>query len=175
MAGIPTNYTGQFTFAQLQQIYNFMTLGPNAAQYAPLIAAGNDQGCADLLNTLIPANTPINATYYPTITVLRGPTPSYLFLQQVVPADLASLTTANLQIFQMFMSSGTIDPSNQQTDAQLAGVFAGKTETIAAMGAWVYLQATWLQALPLINEMLNTDVINIAATSDDIWAALVVV
>jgi len=95
---------------------------PAGLGYAPLIAQGNDAGCAAKLNTA-------------TATLgFRNDIAASEVIDAIPSADFATLTALQLAKLQaLFIGRATIDATKPNTRASFVAIFTGLPNTIAAL------------------------------------------
>lgn len=87
---------------------------------------------------------------------IDGPLPSPLvtpsqILNAIVPADLASLTTAQVALLTLLLQGSTVDASNGTIRTAVKAIFSGKTQTLQNLAALVApldvpTRVSWLAA-----------------------------
>jgi hypothetical protein len=99
---------------------------PLGLGYAAHLASGTDWKLAELLNAVRAG-----------ISIDRGVIPSYEIINATVPAEWASLSAANKQLYQTLTGAGQVDSQNANTRAAFLQMFAQGTATRAALAALV--------------------------------------
>ena len=79
-------------------------------------ASKTDQQCADDLNTVYRTRPRTNI-------------PTWEVLEATIPAEYATLTAAEKQRYQIFISAGTLNPAGTNTRAAFSAMFAAGTTT----------------------------------------------
>src|SRR4030067_2126316 len=74
-------------------------------------ASKNDQQCADDINIIYPPRPRTNV-------------PTWEVLEATIPAEYATLTAAEKQRYQIFISAGTLNPAGTNTSAAFSAMFA---------------------------------------------------
>jgi hypothetical protein len=109
----------------LAQLAAEITNDPKALGYAAPVAAGSLSGLAAL----------INGTYPGVGTVWRTDVAAAELLGGIVWAEVSGFTAAQWEAVEVMLVPLTVDASNANVRAFFAGVFAGKTATIANLTA----------------------------------------
>ena len=99
---------------------------PKAMGLAPLVAAGNDQGIADLLNSVTSSGTG---------TTFRNNIQAKEIINAIVAADFAALTALQLAQLQAITAQGILDATNANARAIFLNIFVGMTNTVSALTA----------------------------------------
>ena len=99
---------------------------PKAMGLAPLVAAGNDQGVADLLNS---------ATGSGTGTTFRNNIQAKEIINAIVASDFANLTALQLAQLQAITAQGILDATSANARTIFLNIFAGMTNTVTALTA----------------------------------------
>lgn len=99
---------------------------PKALGFASLVAAGNDQGIADLLNGLSGPGTG---------SAFRDNIQPKEILAALQPADFAALTALQLAQLQAITGQGVVDATSANGRAIYLNIFAGMTNSITALTA----------------------------------------
>jgi len=113
------------TSAQLPQLAAELQADPKSLGYAAEIAARSYAGVASLCN----------GTYPGVGTVWRTDLSAAEILAALVESEVTSLTATQWTRVLTLLSPGAIDASQQRIRDQFAGIFAGKTATLANLTA----------------------------------------
>jgi len=95
---------------------------PMAYGYAAFVAAGNDRGIADALN-LVRAG----ASYKVDVGVID----SYLIVSAIIPAELATRTSAQISQLQLLTGAGRVDTAHPNVQAQFQAIFDAATAPVS--------------------------------------------
>lgn len=107
-----------------QQLKTELQTDPLALGYAPLLAAGNQAGIADLLNGVRAG-----------IGIDRLTVPAWEVFDAIVPAEWAALSAQEKQRIQLILSMGTVSVKGANTRSAFLAVFAAGTATRANLAA----------------------------------------
>jgi hypothetical protein len=99
---------------------------PKGLGLAPLVAAGNDQGIADLLNSFASSGT---------CTAFRNNIQVNEIIAAIQPADFAALSVLQLTQLQTITGQAVFDATGANARTSLLNIFAGMTTTVAALTA----------------------------------------
>ena len=93
---------------------------PTALGYSAHVAAGRTAALADLLNALNPA-----------ISVFRHSIPTWEIVANTAKPEYDALLPGDKQLYQILVSTGTVDVSDSRIRAMFAGIFGVGTTTRA--------------------------------------------
>jgi len=117
-------------------LHTELTTDPVSMGYATLLQKANDQGVADLINSLTSAGA---------ASVFRNDMRSQEFLNCITTTDFAALTQLNTSKLTMVLGPGVLDATNANLRAAVQALFSGATLT--AMQAIVSRTGSRAEAL----------------------------
>ena len=127
-----------FTPYTLAKLTSEVQNDPLNLGYAAAKTSGGDQAIANLMNSLTSAGAgPIYVNNLPAVAIR----------QAVVPADLLSLTSLQLQQLSFLLESGVFDCSNANVQTAFGTLFASKPNTITAFTAIAVVTGSRAQVL----------------------------